>query len=360
MTKITIKHIHKVRKRLANGKEAEYHYLYRGGPRFWSSSDLVPLGGPAYFELYQEAISETKPSRHKFREIIQAYLNNPHFKKLKERSKKDIKTSIFHSNGIDARFGNAPQQAFNDHRIRKQAYAWRDEFAETSLRVADMRMAHLCSIVSWAQDRGYLVQHHLKNIKHLYNANRAEVFWTEEEISEFCSIAPEYVKRVLIVATETGLGPGDMHRLNRAHFVKSKSGLRIIMRRGKNNNPIDIPVTPKMQQILDETPDAQFQILVGARGEPLSNSDQFGQKVRIWKKKTSIERELHLYDARGTAATKLFAAGVSLRDLALFMGWTVETAAKMVKVYCSMHPVDNDDVLIKLENYKANDSTSTT
>ena len=96
MTRISIKHIHKVRKKLANGKDAEYHYLYRGGPRFWSSSDLVPLGGPAYFELYQEAITETKPSRHKFREIICAYLKNPHFKKLKDRSQKDIKTSIFH------------------------------------------------------------------------------------------------------------------------------------------------------------------------------------------------------------------------------------------------------------------------
>tara|TARA_B110000003_G_scaffold252954_1_gene267896 strand:- start:111 stop:296 length:186 start_codon:yes stop_codon:yes gene_type:complete len=58
-----------------------------------------------------------------------------------------------------------------------------------------------------------------------------------------------------------------------------------------------------------------------------------------------------LFDARGTSATKLFAAGVSLSELALFMGWSVQHAAKMVEIYCSLHPQGNDNILIKLQQH---------
>ena len=355
MTKITIKHIHKVRKKLANGKYVEYHYLYRGGSRFWSSSDKVQLGGPVYFQLYQEALQEASPAKGIFREIIIAFLDTPEFKKLAIRTQSDVKNSIFHKKGIDAKFGDAPIQAFNDPRIRKQVYAWRDNIAKASsgdgFVQADTRVGHLAQIVTWALDRGWLIQHHLQKIKKLYSSDRSEIIWTEEEINEFCAIAPLWLKRVLIVATETGLRPGDLHQLNRSHIKDT----RIVLRAQKNGRMVSIPITNKLRKTLDETPSDQFQILVGSRGNPLKKANQFGQKLGEWKKNhTNIRPELHLYDARGTAATKLFAAGVSLSDLALFMGWSVQHAAKMVEIYCSLHPQDNDHVLIKLQQEPKN------
>ena len=350
MDKLTAKtkHIHKVSKKLANGKFAEYHYLYRGGPRFWSTSDKVPLNGPIYFQLYQEALQQIAPYRSKFREVMIAFLANPEFKKLKPRTQDDIKTSIYHKNGIDAKFGNAPINAFNDPRIRKQVYDWRDKLAETSERTADARISHLKGIVTWAVDRGWLIQHHLLRIKTLYNVDRSEIIWTNQEIEEFCFVAPQWLQNVLIIAVETGLRPADLHRLNRSHIKETPKGIFIRLKTSKNGINVSIPVSDKVQTILDAMPSDQFQVIVGKKGLPFTNSNILGQKIGLMKKQTSIRTDLHLYDARGTAASKLFAAGVNLRDLALFMGWTVQHAAKMVEVYCAMNPDEDQDVLVKL------------
>ena len=125
---------------------------------------------------------------------------------------------------------------------------------------------------------------------------------------------------------------------------------RIILRAQKNGRMVSILITNKLRKILDETSSDQFQILVGARGYPLKNAIQVGQKLGDWKKNhTSIRSELHLFDVRGTSASKLFSAGVSLSDLALFIGGSVQHAAKMVEIYCSLHPQDNDHILIELQ-----------
>lgn len=349
MTRIAIKHIHRVKKTLRNGKIAEYHYIERGGPRFWACSDLVKKNGPAYFALYKEALGDLLPSKNLFREIIIAYLKSPEFKGLAERTRQDIDGSIKHIDGIDAKFGNAPLQAFNDYRIRKTSYAWRDELAKRSKRTADARLSHLAAIVTWALDRGYLVQHHLQKIKKLYKVDRSEIVWTQAEIDEFCAIAPQWVANILIVATETGLRPGDLAKLNKAHVKTTSTGKRIVLRTGKRGKVVSIPLTNRLHDLISSLPNDQIQILVGARGGSIKNSDILGQTVGKWKKKTSIRADLHLYDARGTAATRLFKANATLKEIALVMGWSVQHAAKMIEIYCSINPENNDDVLVKLQ-----------
>jgi integrase len=347
-----IKGIHRVRSKVADGTTVEYHYVFRGGPKFWTSLDTVPKNGPAYFQLYTEALGDRSPALGKFREIILKYLKSPEFKDLADRSKKDINTSISHPKGIDATFGDAPIAAFNDPKIRKVVYDWRDDWAERSYRTADARIAHLAAIVSFALDRGLLVQHHLQKVKKLYVADRSEIIWTNAEIDEFVRIAPKWVGNILIVATETGLRPGDIKRLNRAHLDKTLLGSRIVMNTNKRGRVVSIPITKKMQALLDDLPAGQLQVIVGQKGAPIANPDRLGQTISRWKQRTSITRDINLYDARGTAATRLFRAGLALHDIALFMGWTPQHAAKMIEIYCSFNPDDNSDILIELEKHK--------
>ena len=68
---------------------------------------------------------------------------------------------------------------------------------------------------------------------------------------------------------------------------------------------------------------------------------------------TFIRQNLRLQEARGTAATKLFSAGLPLHYLDFFMGWSPQHAAKMIEVYCQMNPEDNEDVLIRLNQNTA-------
>lgn len=345
MGRVTIKGIHRIRRKLATGREVEYHYAWRGGPRFWTSTGKIPRDGPDYFAAYTAALDQRSPSHGLFREVILDYLGSPEFKRLKPRSQDDINTSIKHRLGIDARFGDAPIGAFERPEIRRIAYRWRDQFKP---RQADHMMAHLSGIVSWARERGYLNSHQLQGYVHLYSADRSEIIWTETEIEAFVAGAPAYVSRILIAATETGLRPGDLIRLSRAHIQKTPQGQRIVMRTGKRNRMVSIPITPKMQAVLDGTPRDRLLILANEQGGKWSTQDSLGKTVSKWRDRLDLRDELRLYDARGTAATRLFQADATLREIGLAMGWSPAHTAKMIEVYVHLNPGIADSILQKL------------
>ena len=350
MAQIDVKHIHRVKKKLKSGETTEYHYAWRGGPRFYSSTDGFTVNGPEYWAAYNKIIADLTPAQGYFRQIILAYMKSPEFTNLAKRSQKDMRVSVAHPMGIDARFGTAPIKAFDDARIRQHAYKWRDELAESSARVADMRLTHLTTIVSWAVDRGLLTKHNLMQIKKLYKSKRAEIYWTEAEVEQLCAVAPPYVQNILKVAIETGLRPGDLRNLNRSHLKKTDFGYRIVMRTAKRGRVVSIPVTEALHLVLKSLPKDQFQVLVGANGVPFKSENSLGSVVSKYRNIAGIRKELRLYDARGTAATKLFKANLSLREVATFMGWSVQNAANMIETYASMHPDTNSDVLVKLKS----------
>lgn len=349
MVRVDVQGIHRVRKTLASGKAVEYHYAWRGGPRFWRSDEKVPLAGPDYFAAYRSALETRSPSRGLFREVIIAFLESPEFRKLKERTQIDMRRSIYHPNGIDAKFGGGPVGIFNRPEIRTVTYAWRDQFKP---RQADHMIAHLSRIISWAQDRGRVQQHYLKDMTKLYESNRADLIWNADEIEAVLAEAPPWVQRILIAATETGMRPGDLRRLTRGHVQKTPQGRRIVIRTGKRNRMVSIPVTRRMDELIDDTPAGQMLLLVNSQGGQFRNGDSLGIALRPYRRKAEtkglVRPELHLYDARGTAATRLFEADASLREIALTMGWSPQHAAKMIETYVHMNPSVSDDLLLKL------------
>ncbi len=50
-----MKGIHRVKRKLASGKRVEYHYAWRGGPRFWDSRSGIEKGSPEYSAAYRRA-----------------------------------------------------------------------------------------------------------------------------------------------------------------------------------------------------------------------------------------------------------------------------------------------------------------
>mgnify|MGYP006126756989 FL=1 len=352
MPRMNVKHIHKVKKKLSGGKVIYYHYAWRGGPQFYRSDDGFSENGPEYWACYNNILKDLVPAQGYFRQILIAFLKSPEFSKLASRSQEDMKRSISHpTQGIDHRFGEAPIKAFEDPRIRQIAYAWRDEKAKTSLRGADMIITHLGTILSWAADRNLLKCNNLLNMKKLYSSNRSEIYWSEAEILQFHNVAPTYVSNILTVAVETGLRPGDLALLNRSNFQGATSGQRIVMRTSKRGRVVSIPVTDELSKVINSMPKDQFQVLVSKKGLPFADSDSLGPLITKYRRVAGIREELRLQDCRGTAATKLFKANLSVRELAVFMGWSVKNAADMIERYCSMHPEDNSDVLIRLKSH---------
>lgn len=348
MTRVDLHGIHRVKAKLADGSRVEYHYAWRGkgAPRFWSSASSVKIGSAEYLAALAEAAPKGTAAKGKFREITLAFLGSGEFKALADRSKDDLQLSISHAkNGIDVKFGDAPTAAFNDPRIRKQALDWRDKIGG---KVGDDRVRHLQRIVGWAVDRGLLTHHQLQRIKSLHVSNRAEIFWTGPEVEAFTAGAPPHIARILIAATETGLRPGDLCVLSRQHIHPTPGGQRIVMWTRKRKRLASIPVTPRMAALIAATPAGQDRIICNKGGDPYSHENYLGDAVSTWRDKLHLRSDLRLYDARGTAATRLLEAGADMREIAVHMGWSLKHAAEVISSYVALSPGMSDGLAAKL------------
>lgn len=309
------------------------------------------IGSIAYLDAFKGA-RDSRDARPKtkgtFQEVINEFLASSEFNKLGERTKLDHRRNIMHEKGIEIEFGTAPIGAFDEKRIRKEVLSWRDSF---SAGTGDNMMSTMQRLVSFGYERGMIGEHHLLKIKKTVKSNRAHVIWTREEIDLFEKFAPEYVSRILIVAVETGYRPGDMRLLDRSHF-EERAGTdgRIVMRtqKSRGRNYATVPVTPRLAKLVKSLPESQTRIIVGANGKPLKHSAKLGQIVTEWRKKLEIREELRLYDARGTAVTRLVRAGCTLSELAAHMGWSFQHAAHMLERYAALDPEMTDSILEKV------------
>ena len=303
--RVDMKGVHRVAKRLATGERIEYHYAWRGGPRFWDTRSGSRVGSMEYIDSYREVIAAhaVRPTaKGTFQEVIDKFIASSTFRNMGERTRKDHIKRIVHSQGIEATFGAAPIAAFEDKRIRQQAYEWRDRFSKGT---GDNMMATLQRIVSYGYEVGCLGEHHLLRIKKQNKTNRAAVIWLPDEIELFTSSAPTYIGRILDVAVETGLRPADINRLSREHFeIRSDGSGRILLRTNKSNRSkfASVPITTRMMAILNSLPADQNRIIVGERGEPFTDSAKLGQLVSRWRNQLGIRRELRLNTARAKRA----------------------------------------------------------
>ncbi|MEL6219943.1 MAG: tyrosine-type recombinase/integrase [Pseudomonadota bacterium] len=331
-------------KRTVQGRVVEYHSI-RGTPRsrFWRTGDS-PVGSPEYIAAYQAVVRRPSPA-NTFDAVINAYLESAEYRDKAQKTREDYLRLI---GRIRDKFGSAPVEAFNRPEIRTVALQWRDQFDG---RTRDYVWAVLRRIVGWANDRNLIRQHHLRGGGTTYRANRADIIWTTAEISTFCQSAPGWLRRALVAATETGLRPADLVKLTRGQIVATPRGRRLQVRTSKSGGRqiASIPVTAAMAHIVDETPTDRLLILVNGRGQALCEK-WLSKAVRKHCRVVGLGDRLRLYDARGTACTRLLRAGAKLDHIALAMGWSKKTAADMLERYARLDPDLTDAILDLLEN----------
>jgi integrase len=345
---IKVKGVHRVRRKLADGTIREYHYAARGrgAAPFWNNSMAFAEGSPEYLAALAAARPVAEMARGLFREILIEFTRSQDFQRLSPRTQADMKISFYHpKNGIDAKFGAGPRAVFDDPRIRGIALKWRDGIGG---KVGDDRIRHLQRLVGWAVDRTFLRQNHLMKIRSLYRSNRADLFWTDADIEAFESGAPPHIARILIAATETGLRPGDLATLGPAHVHPTPRGQRIVIWTAKRKRLASIPVTPKMAELIAATPGGQSHFIVNKAGQPYQHENYLGDAVSQWRDKLQIASGLRLYDARGTAATRLLMADASLKEIATAMGWSLKHAAEVIERYTALSPEMSDGIADKL------------
>jgi hypothetical protein len=98
-----------------------------------------------------------------------------------------------------------------------------------------------------------------------------------------------------------------------------------------------MPLTTAAEAIIDKAPLSRRLILKPVRAEAWDPA-RLSLEVREYATEFDIRRELQFNDLRGTKVTEMVWSGVSVPDLAIRIGWKIETAAKMLGVYAALNP----------------------
>tara|TARA_R110002072_G_scaffold9130_2_gene44813 strand:+ start:301 stop:1161 length:861 start_codon:yes stop_codon:yes gene_type:complete len=247
-------------------------------------------------------------------------------------------------------FKDAPAIIFEDKRSRGEVNSWR-KLWKHSPKQHDMAGTHAVRVLNWAMGEGKIAEHHCHNLHRIYEVDRSEIVWTPADREAINAIAPEWVQRILCAACETGLRPGDLIKLTRAAVEVTPAGRRLRVRTNKRKRLAHIPITPALEKLIDTTPLGQLLILTNASGGQLTEH-RASEGLRQWRDKAGLNRDLRLYDCRGTAATRLLDAGLTLSEIASHMGWSIRTAANVIENYARVSPNETDAVLVKLAQAK--------
>lgn len=339
------KGVHRVRRRLASGKSRYHFYAWRGGPKFWID-DIREPKDPDFHVSFAEVFDRPKPKTLMTSAVVDAFLSSAARAKS-SRSFADQKKWLLR---FADHFKDAPAIIFEERGSRGEVNKWRAKWKH-SPKQHDMAGTHAARVLNWAVEEGHLSEHHCHKLPRLYNVDRSEVVWTLSDRDAINAIAPEWVCRLLCVACETGLRPGDLIKLTRTAVEQTPHGRRLRVRTSKRGRVAHIPITPALARVIETTPSDRLIILTNASGRQLTEH-RASEGLRQWRDKAGLIRDLRLQDCRGTAATRLLNAGLSLSEIANHMGWSLRHAANVIEHYAQVSPAETDAVLKKLADAK--------
>jgi integrase len=338
-------HVHRVGRKVKTGMHWHF-YAWRGGPRFWTGGDKFPTD-PAFFAAFAAAIARPKPAKLMTPDLVDAFLDSPAMPKA-ARTRADYRKWALRF--ADA-FKDDPAALFEDPGSRGEVNDWRNTWAH-SPKQYDYAGTVATLILNWAVEEGRIGEHHCHKLRKVYEADRAHIVWAPAHREVMDTKAPDWVRRILTMACETGLRPADLCRLSWSHIETTKGGMQIKLRTNKRKRLAHIPVTPAVGAVLDCTPRDRLLILVSERGKPLT-PHRASEGLRQWRDKAGLTPEavghdLRLQDCRGTAATRLLNAGLTLKEIAMHMGWSLRHAAAVIEHYATVSPDESDSILVKL------------
>lgn len=324
MPEIDLKGLHLVR-----SKGRLYVYAWRGGPRLKARP-----GTDAFNTEYAAAIADRgMPDARRFASIVVRYKASQDYLGLAESTRKNWGPWL---DRIRAHFGDLSTAQFaRAEKIRPIIRRWRAQWSATP-RTADYGMQVLSRLMSYAVDPlGELPANPCEGIRQLYSGSRADIIWTEGEMAEFRAVASQEVRDAVELAAATGLRAGDLVRLSWSHVGASAIVLTAGKRvgRARKGREVVIPIYADLRALLDRIPRLATTVLTNSRKRPwtvngLSSSVNKAKDI-AWPQ----GENLHFHDLRGTAATRLYLAGLTLREIAEMMGWEEETVERIIRRY---------------------------
>jgi len=264
---------------------------------------------------------------------------------------------------IQAHFGALSLAQFDRPAIKPHLRRWQAGFKATP-RAADMGKQVLSRLLAFGVAEGRLAGNAAENLPNLYSSDRAGLIWTPADMAELARRASAEVNYAARLAALTGLRQGDLLRLTWAH-VKPHS-IEIATGKSNRRKTTLIPIYAELRQLLDEIAayeKAKHRRAVdnarrGARKAPpapltvLTNREAYAWKTGFGasfqaalkgpnRKSPQPWTTLHFHDLRGTAATRMYLGGLTVREIAAIFTWSEKHVEDMLDTY-----VRKDELLL--------------
>lgn len=207
---------------------------------------------------------------------------------------------------------------------------WRNKWSDTP-RTADYALQVLSRVAAHAVELGQVASNPCEGIKHLYNNDRSEIIWTDTDIAQVKKTCSTEIAHAVDLAGHTGLRLSDLMRLAWSHIGDDA----IVLTTGKSSHRREaiIPLYGALRDILARIPKHSTTVLTSSRRSPWT-ADGFGSSFNKAKIDAGMsEADLHFNDLRGTAATKFYTAGFTMREIAETLAWEEQSVEKIIRRY---------------------------
>lgn len=322
MAMLDIKGVH-----IVTAKGRTYVYAWRGGPRVMSTP-----GTPEFVqELADLAASRRSGDRTKISGLVASYKASDDWKGLSDKTKANWTPFL---DRIQVKFGPLSIGAFDRPLIRVAIRRWRDEIKHTP-RQADMALQVLSRVLSFGVAEGRLQANACTGIPRIYSSDRSEIIWTDEDMAAVAAKASREVMWAVRLAALTGLRKGDVLRLSWTHVHANSIEIRT-GKSGQRKTAV-IPLYASLRALLKEIPKRATTILTST--DKISWKTGFDASFIRAKNAAGVDK--HFHDLRGTAATKMFLAGLTIREIAEIFTWSEDHVERLINVY-----VKKDELLL--------------
>jgi integrase len=266
--------------------------------------------------------------------LIEEYIASPDFNRLAVTTKRVWRG---HLDGIKDVFGPITLEGIQKEGSRAAIYEWRDTMADKP-RTANIRLTVLARVFSWGVDHEKLKRNPAQGIGRLDEGpGRADIIWYDDELARLVTACPAPVARAVRLAALTGLRKADVVGLTWSEVDFARGVIDRATLKSNRRQRAVIPLLPATRALLDECPRLGPLVLTNAHGRPWRTADSFDSSFRPALDACGVDK--HFHDLRGTAATRFFAAGLSVSEVARIMGWREAEAERIAERYTDRRAV---------------------
>ena len=241
---------------------------------------------------------------------------------------------------IQMEFGELRVEQFDRPQLRPIIIKWRNRYSAHP-RAADMAIQVLSRLLSFGMAEGKLMNNICKGIESIWAADRSGFVWSADDLAKLAEHASPEIMQAAQLAAYTGLRKSDLLSLSwwhiKPHSIEIVTGKSKVP--GKPPKTTLIPIYGELREFLEGLAKRATTVLVNTDGEPWKTG--FGSS---WAKACAKAKitDLHFHDLRGTAATRLYGAGFTEREIAHVMTWAEEDVAVLIDRY-----VRKDELLLE-------------